>query len=241
MGGDVDHAGPRRPPRRLAENGNFPSWSPDGRFVYYSTSPWFRSEIQRVPSTGGPAETIPIRLQGGASAFLLSPRVSPDGQWLLFWIPDAIYVTPILGGEARPLVPGRQAISLHGRSLPDLFRRTTRQEPLAVACAVRHARRDARRGSPLDVRHRRDDVLRAVADGRSWRSSRSSGASTWRRRRSTPTGRGRRARPSRSPRAAITCVSSDHRPTGASSCTKTNVAPKSTCGASSQAARARSS
>jgi Tol biopolymer transport system component len=102
-------------PRRIADNAFLPSWSPDGRFVYFSRGPWFRSTIQRVPEGGGPAEVIPVRLPNGASApYLLSPRVSPDGRWLVFWARDLVYVVPVSGGDARRLAYGRYPVFTDG-------------------------------------------------------------------------------------------------------------------------------
>jgi Tol biopolymer transport system component len=108
-------------PRRVAEDGNFPAWSPDGRYVYYLSGTWFRSEIRRVAAGGGAPETLPIRLPGnGRVPFLLSPTVSPDGRWLAFWgsSPARVYLVPLAGGEARRVAAGAYPIfSADGASL----------------------------------------------------------------------------------------------------------------------------
>src|SRR5262249_12853192 len=44
--------------RRLAENGNFPVWEPNGRFVIYVTGPESHREIDRVSVDGGQATAV---------------------------------------------------------------------------------------------------------------------------------------------------------------------------------------
>ena len=108
-------------PRRIVEDGNFPAWSPDGRNVYFLTGTWFRSEIRRVPASGGAPETLPIRLPGNVrTPFFLSPSLSPDGRWLAFCgsSPERVYVVSTAGGEARRAAAGGYPVfSADGTSL----------------------------------------------------------------------------------------------------------------------------
>jgi len=95
------------PPRRIAEDGNFPAWSPDGKYVYYVTGAWFRSEVMRVPATGGSPQTIPIRLPGDVQvARRLNLSLSPDGRWMAFSAGTQVYLVPPVGGEGQPVAFG---------------------------------------------------------------------------------------------------------------------------------------
>jgi dipeptidyl aminopeptidase/acylaminoacyl peptidase len=92
------------PPGRLP---TFPCWSPDGRWLYFSSAPrlWpadtylpvahqkqLRYDVQRAAfdaATGawGGLETVVAAGAVGGSA--LEPRVSPDGRWLVFCVCEA--------------------------------------------------------------------------------------------------------------------------------------------------------
>lgn len=98
------------PPRKVVENGNFPSWSSDGQTLYYARAVWFRSEIRRVPAIGGESTVVPIDLPEGFNPpFLFSPRLSPDGRWLLVSAGDGFMIVPAAGGPAVLLGVGTQA------------------------------------------------------------------------------------------------------------------------------------
>ena len=80
----------------------YPSWSPDGKWLYFCRSPILWKDKEKLPpenydqvkydivrisydietDTWGQLETIVSADQTGLSA--LEPRVSPDGKWLLF-------------------------------------------------------------------------------------------------------------------------------------------------------------
>jgi hypothetical protein len=84
----------------------YPTWSPDGRYLYYCSAPilWtdrnavppvhyaeVRYDLRRVeydPRTErwGPAETV--LLASGTGKSILLPRISPDGRFLLFCMCD---------------------------------------------------------------------------------------------------------------------------------------------------------
>jgi len=98
------------PPRKIVEDGNFPSWSPDGRTIYFARGLDYRSEIRRVAVTGGESTAIPIQLPvAERPVFLFSPQISPDGRWLLFSAAELFYLAPIGGGPATVLGNGRFA------------------------------------------------------------------------------------------------------------------------------------
>ena len=80
----------------------YPAWSPDGRYLYFSSAAMLWSDREKVPpehwdkvrydlmrisyevesDTWGQLETVLSSEDTGLS--ILEPRVSPDGRWLLF-------------------------------------------------------------------------------------------------------------------------------------------------------------
>jgi len=108
--------------RRIAESGNFPSWSSDGSTIVYMGGGDFNKKIYRVPAAGGEAREIPIQHASDASRgggrFLLFPSLSPDGRWLLFQSTSGAFVVPSGGGEAKHLGNGRRPVwAPDGRSI----------------------------------------------------------------------------------------------------------------------------
>lgn len=80
---------------------NIPSWSRDGRFVYFASNRSGRFEIWRVPAAGG--ETHQITRDGGFRA-----SESPDGK-LLYYVKkemglQPLFVRPVAGGEERQVL-----------------------------------------------------------------------------------------------------------------------------------------
>ena len=93
--------------RLIARSGNFPSWSPDGSSILYTCGSSFNKKIFRVPSAGGEPREIPIALPGERAQFLLHPRESADGRWILFEAARRIYSVRAGGGEPKLLASGR--------------------------------------------------------------------------------------------------------------------------------------
>ena len=90
-------------PRRLtnAANNNTPTWSLDGRFVYFSSDRTGSVTVWRVPSTGGAGEQV-TRAGGGRS------QEGPDGK-TLFFQRDPLGASPLLavspaGGVERAVL-----------------------------------------------------------------------------------------------------------------------------------------
>jgi Tol biopolymer transport system component len=89
----VDGAGLRQVTRDPA-NENMPSWSRDGRFVYYGSNRTGRSEIWRTPVSGGADQQVTDT--GGALPF-----VSPDGATVYYLRRDSsggLFARPSAGG-----------------------------------------------------------------------------------------------------------------------------------------------
>jgi Tol biopolymer transport system component len=72
---------------------NQPSWSHDGRWIYFSSNRTGRIEIWKVPADGG--EERQVTRHGGIAAF-----ESPDGKTLFYskGLPGEIWKTPTTGG-----------------------------------------------------------------------------------------------------------------------------------------------
>ena len=102
--------------RRIAERGNFPSWSSDGSGVVYTSGPQRRQKIFRVAASGGEPREVPITFSAGEPPprFLLYPSYSSDGSWIMFVVDSvashAIYVVKAEGGEPRRIAVGRSPV-----------------------------------------------------------------------------------------------------------------------------------
>ena len=98
---DADGGAPRRLTAEKDEQ-VVPTWSRDGRWIYYSWGQADGRDIWRMPADGG----VPERLtHGAAGAFACE---SSDGKSLLFQPKDAdspLMTMALAGGQTRQLIP----------------------------------------------------------------------------------------------------------------------------------------
>jgi serine/threonine protein kinase len=100
--------------RRIAEAGNFPSWTPDGSAIIYVVGRQGTPKILSVPASGGTPREIPIKLKAGEPSltYLFYPSYSSDGRWIVFegQPGDGIYVVSAAGGEAQRVAKGKRPV-----------------------------------------------------------------------------------------------------------------------------------
>lgn len=92
----VDRFGaPPRPLSAVASNEVYPSWSPDGRWIYFGSDRSGRMEVWKQPAGGGTAEQVTT--DGGFIAL-----AAPDGETLYFTREgrSGLWQTPADGGAA---------------------------------------------------------------------------------------------------------------------------------------------
>ncbi len=118
-GTDIMHAAPKLPvvggdiwvmpalggpARRIVENGNFPSWTPDGANLVYVHGTFRNVRIAIVPAAGGESRDLPIEEPFVLRYFF--PSISEDGKWLLYQNGHQVEVVPAGGGKPKELARG---------------------------------------------------------------------------------------------------------------------------------------
>jgi Tol biopolymer transport system component len=92
--------------RRVAEDGNFPVWRPDGRAIAYVSGSESHRAILEVPADGG--ERKPLLASSASNWEITRVRYSPDGRWLTFETTDRkILALSTVGGPPQELLRGR--------------------------------------------------------------------------------------------------------------------------------------
>jgi Tol biopolymer transport system component/DNA-binding winged helix-turn-helix (wHTH) protein len=105
---DADGASPRQITTEPGEQ-NVPTWSNDGRWIYFSVDQGAGRQIWRVPARGGKVQQITHNGSGYLS------RESVDGRSLLYqagFAPLPLLKVPIAGGPARPIADCAQPGSI---------------------------------------------------------------------------------------------------------------------------------
>ena len=90
---------------RVAQDGNFPVWHPDGRVVAYVSGPEAHRSIFEVATEGGtPKPVLPTK---SSSWEIRRIRYSPHASWITFENQQGeIFILPIAGGRPRKVVNG---------------------------------------------------------------------------------------------------------------------------------------
>lgn len=125
----IDGSGLRQVTRDPGSEG-LPSWSRDGRFLYYASSRTGRFEVWRVAAEGGTGEQLTT--EGGARAV-----ESVDGRTLYYQAGTrgALLARPTSGGRPRtvlPCVPTLQSWAVGPRGIVHVECGPPRADPLAV-------------------------------------------------------------------------------------------------------------
>ncbi len=92
------------PARRIVADANFPSWTPDGTGIVYVHGSFRNARIALVPASGGLGRDLPIDEAFVARYFF--PRLSRDGQWLLYQNGNQVEVVSARGGKPKILAQG---------------------------------------------------------------------------------------------------------------------------------------
>jgi serine/threonine protein kinase len=92
------------PARKIVENGNTPSWTPDGSDILYVYGTFGTARIASVAATGGVSRDVPIDEPFVLRYFF--PKLSEDGRWLLYQNGGSIEVVAAQGGKPKTLAEG---------------------------------------------------------------------------------------------------------------------------------------
>ena len=97
------------PARRLAQDGNSPVWSPDGKKIAYISGSEDHRSILEVPAEGGAPHPV---LSSGDSRWEITKLLySPRGRWFIFETQDQrLLLMPSSGGIPREILRGSSPV-----------------------------------------------------------------------------------------------------------------------------------
>jgi eukaryotic-like serine/threonine-protein kinase len=88
---------PKRMTTDPVNDGN-PSWSRDGRWIYFDSKRTGEQQVWKIPADGG--EAIQVTWDGG-----FAPLESPDGKFIYYTKGDtSVWRLPVEGGQATKLI-----------------------------------------------------------------------------------------------------------------------------------------
>jgi Tol biopolymer transport system component len=97
------------PPRRLAQDGNFPVWSPDGKQLAYVSGVEDHRSILEVPPEGGAPH--PVLSSADSSWEINKLQYSPQGRWFILETWDQrLLLMPASGGTPRQILQGSSPV-----------------------------------------------------------------------------------------------------------------------------------
>jgi Tol biopolymer transport system component len=97
------------PPRRLAQDGNLPIWSPDGKQLAYGSGVEDHRSILQVPPEGGAPH--PVLSSADSSWEIIKLQYSPRGRWFIFETKDQrLLLMPASGGTPRQILQGSSPV-----------------------------------------------------------------------------------------------------------------------------------
>jgi Tol biopolymer transport system component len=97
------------PPRRLAQDGNLPVWSPDGKKIAYVSGVDDHRSILEVPDEGGVSH--PVLSTADSKWEIIKLRYSPQGRWLIFETWDQrLLLIPASGGPPQEILRGSSPV-----------------------------------------------------------------------------------------------------------------------------------
>jgi Tol biopolymer transport system component len=97
------------PPRRLAQDGNLPIWSPDGKKIAYVSGFENHRSILEVPDEGGALH--PVLSTADSRWEIIKLQYSPQGRWLVFETKDErLMLMATSGGTPKEILRGSSPV-----------------------------------------------------------------------------------------------------------------------------------
>jgi serine/threonine protein kinase len=148
----ADQADAEQPLLETAENKNLGDWSPDGRYIAYtSQTPTTARDIWALPLDGDRTPILVVRTPSEEA----SPRFSPDGKWIAYQSNESgrteVFVRPFLReGSAVQISTGGGTIP-HWTNGREIVYRSVDGEVIAVPVTIDERADTVRAGLPVPL------------------------------------------------------------------------------------------